>query len=254
MIFNVEKTVYLVTIVVVIALSSKCNGSNTCKGCTDLDELTFEKLMNRFPVTIVKFDIAYPYGDQHEAYSRFAQGIISTNIHLLHSILKVIFHIVGIDVYHIDDLLVAAVGIKDYGEMDNKNLSKRFNVPEKLPSIKLFQNGDVTKWLDYSDSKMQYTIFCAYRLTQQVNFSLFFFYVDIDVKTEELKQFVRRHSHIYIGLSGCIKEFDEIANEFVNNYSTKSYELALKKANKLIDSYDDEKVSLQSVYVRTWSD
>lgn len=39
-----------------------------------MDELTFEKLLKRFQVTIVKFDIAYPYGDQHEAYSRFAQG------------------------------------------------------------------------------------------------------------------------------------------------------------------------------------
>lgn len=58
-----------------------------------------------------------------------------------------------VDVYHVDDLLVAAVGIKDYGDMDNKNLSHRFNVPEKLPSIKLFPNGDVTKWLDYSEGK-----------------------------------------------------------------------------------------------------
>lgn len=73
MIFNFANTAYLVAIAV-IALLSKCNGSNTCKGCTDLDELTFEKLVKRFEVTIVKFDIAYPYGDQHEAYSRFAQG------------------------------------------------------------------------------------------------------------------------------------------------------------------------------------
>ncbi|KAG4065846.1 hypothetical protein HA402_012524 [Bradysia odoriphaga] len=192
MIFSGEKTVYLLTILVV-ALSSKCNGSNTCRGCTDLDELTFEKLLKRFKVTIVKFDIAYPYGDQHEAYSRFAE-----------------------DVYHVDDLLVAAVGIKDYGDMDNKNLSRRFNVPEKLPSIKLFPNGDVTKWLDYSE--------------------------DAEIKTEELKQFVRRHSPIYIGLSGCIREFDEIASEFVNHYSTKAYDLAVEKANKLIDGYDDEKM------------
>lgn len=66
--------------------------------------------------------------------------------------------------------------------------------------------------------------------------------VDVDVKTEELKQFVRRHSKIYIGLTGCIREFDEVANEFVNNYSTKAYELAVEKANQLIDGYDDEKV------------
>lgn len=144
-----------------------------------------------------------------------------------------------LDVYHIDDLLVAAVGIKDYGEMDNKNLSKLFDVPEKLPSIKLFLNGDVTKWLDYSDSKVSVSNSIV-SLAQHIPFAK---NVDVEVKTEELKQFVRRHSPIYIGLTGCIREFDEIANEFVNNYSTKAYELALEKANRLIDGYGDEKVS-----------
>ncbi|KAJ6636727.1 Protein windbeutel [Pseudolycoriella hygida] len=192
--------VFRVTLVV-IALSSKCTASNTCKGCTDLDELTFEKLVKRFQVTIVKFDIAYPYGDQHEAYSRFAQ-----------------------DVYHIDDLLVATVGIKDYGELDNKNLSQRFNVPEKLPSIKMFLNGDTTKWVDYPENA--------------------------EVKTEDLKQFVRTNSKVYIGLSGCIREFDDIASEFVKNYSTKMYETALAKANKLIEGYEDEKLkSTGKVYI-----
>lgn len=75
--------------------------------------------------------------------------------------------------------------------------------------------------------------------------------VDVDLKTEDLKQFVRRHSHIYIGLTGCIREFDEIANEFVNNYSTKAFELAMKKANQLIDGYDDEKVIIFYVVNRT---
>lgn len=78
MIGNAKNTVVYCVLFVVIALSSKCNASNTCKGCTDLDELTFEKLVKRFRVTIVKFDIAYPYGDQHEAYSRFAQGTVHT--------------------------------------------------------------------------------------------------------------------------------------------------------------------------------
>lgn len=72
--FNIRNIVYLVTLVITLFVP-KCNGSSACKGCTDLDELTFDKLVKRFPVTIVKFDIAYPYGDQHEAYGRFAQGI-----------------------------------------------------------------------------------------------------------------------------------------------------------------------------------
>lgn len=66
----------------------------------------------------------------------------------------------------------------------------------------------------------------------------------MDVKTEDLKQFVRKHSQIYIGLTGCIREFDEIVNEFVNNYSPEAYKSALTKANKLIDGYDDDNVCL----------
>lgn len=75
MLLNATKTVSGLVTIVILALLSQCNASNTCKGCTDLDELTFEKLLKRFKVTIIKFDIAYPYGDQHEAFSRFAQGI-----------------------------------------------------------------------------------------------------------------------------------------------------------------------------------
>lgn len=66
----------------------------------------------------------------------------------------------------------------------------------------------------------------------------------MDIKTEDLKQFVRQHSQIYIGLTGCIREFDEIASEFVNNYSPKAYDIAVAKANQLIDGYDSEKVDL----------
>lgn len=121
-----RNSIYLFTVLVII---SRCNSSSTCKGCVDLDEFTFDKLVKRFEVTVVKFDIAYPYGEQHEAYTRFAE-----------------------DVHPIDGLLAAVVGIKDYGDMDNKNLSKRFDVPDQLPIIKLFLNGDITKWFDYSPS------------------------------------------------------------------------------------------------------
>lgn len=85
-------------------------------------------------------------------------------ISIIHKFLTLAtFHFIEcLDVYHVDDLLVAAVGIKDYGEMDNKNLGKRFGVPEKLPSIKMFINGDVTKWLDYSDGNwFSYSVLCV---------------------------------------------------------------------------------------------
>ena len=99
----------------------------SCKGCLEMDHLTFDKILRRFPAAIVKFDIAYPYGDKHEAYSEFAANVAE----------------------QVDDLAVAVVGIKDYGELDNSNLGKRFKVRDVYPDIKLFVGGNFDKWIDY---------------------------------------------------------------------------------------------------------
>jgi len=64
----------------------------------DLDELSFEKTVERFPYSVVKFDIAYPYGEKHEAFTAFSKSA--------HKATK--------------DLLIATVGVKDYGELENK--------------------------------------------------------------------------------------------------------------------------------------
>lgn len=104
----------------------------TCAGCIELNVQTFDKLLARFPVTIAKFDIAYPYGDKHEAYSQFASDVAQ----------------------RVDDLLVAVIGIKDYGEKDNENLGKRFSVGTIYPVIKLFLNGRTDTWIDYPSGRL----------------------------------------------------------------------------------------------------
>lgn len=91
------------------------------KGCVELDEQTFDKIVKRFKYTLVKFDVAFPYGDKHEAFIKFAA-----------------------DANEIDDLLFALVSIKDYGEKENMALAKRFNIPEIYPAITLFKNTTVT--------------------------------------------------------------------------------------------------------------
>lgn len=73
-------------------------------------------------------------------------------------------------------------------------------------------------------------------------FNIFIFHQIEEVRTEDLKQFVRKHSGIYIGLAGCLQEFDEIANEFVRNLNTEAYEVAVAKGNQLMNGYDTEKV------------
>lgn len=70
----------------------------SCGGCVDLDEINFQKTVERFPYAMVKFDIAFPYGEKHEAFGAFSKAA--------HKVTK--------------DLLVATVGIKDYGELENK--------------------------------------------------------------------------------------------------------------------------------------
>lgn len=67
--------------------------SASCKGCVELDTLTFDKVVSSFDHAIVKFDISYPYGEKHEQFEEFASAVGDIN-----------------------NLLVAVVGVKDYGE------------------------------------------------------------------------------------------------------------------------------------------
>jgi endoplasmic reticulum protein 29 len=82
------------------------------------------------------------------------------------------------------DLLVAEVGIKDYGDYENAELAKRFNVKkEDFPVLKLF--------LQNSDEPIDY--------------------VSKDFKADAIKKFIRSKSGVYIGLPGCLESFDGIA-------------------------------------------
>lgn len=100
--------------------------ANTCHGCLELDGLTFDKVLSKFPTVLVKFDVAYPYGDKHEAFAKIA----------------------GEAAEHAD-FAVGVVGIKDYGEKDNSQLAERFKVGDTYPAIKLFRNGNADKWVDF---------------------------------------------------------------------------------------------------------
>lgn len=99
-----------------------------CKGCLELDEFTFDKILGKFSTVLVKFDIAFPYGKKHDEYAKFAEEISKMNY---------------------DDLIVSVVGIKNYGDMTNNNLAERFYINDQLPEIKLFRNGNALKWIDF---------------------------------------------------------------------------------------------------------
>lgn len=98
-----------------------------CRGCLELDDLTFNKVLAKFSTVLVKFDIAYPYGNKHDEYTKLAIEIGESKSF---------------------DAVVAVVGIKNYGEITYNELVDRFHIGDQLPVIKIF-NHHVKDPIDY---------------------------------------------------------------------------------------------------------
>ncbi|XP_068232793.1 endoplasmic reticulum resident protein 29 [Palaemon carinicauda] len=162
-----------------IALFAQLTSAINAKGCTPLDSWTFDKIIPKFKAAIVKFDIAYPYGKKHDEYTRLSAAGRGS-----------------------PDLLVAEVGIKDYGDNENMDLAERFGVvKDDFPVVKLFIAGK----------------------EDPIDF-------DGEFNEENLKMFIRRHSEIYIGLEGCLEVFDRIADKFMVSNNVKERRELLRKA------------------------
>lgn len=83
-----------------------------------------------------------------------------------------------------NDLLIAEVGIKDYGDFDNQEIANKFKVKkEDFPVLKLFIQGK----------------------EEPVDFG----HNNFDADT--IKKFIRSNSNVYLGLPGCLESFDGIA-------------------------------------------
>lgn len=91
-----------------------------CKGCVELGEFNFDKIIPRFEAVLVKFDVAYPYGDKHDTFAKVAEEIIDNK-----------------------NFILAQVPVKDYGEKENEHLGKKFGITkDDLPALRLFVQGE----------------------------------------------------------------------------------------------------------------
>jgi endoplasmic reticulum protein 29 len=132
----------------------------------------------------VKFDVAYPYGEKHDEFSKAAESTRG-----------------------VQDLLVAEVNVKDYGDKDNQDLAEKYEVKAKdFPVLKLFRKG----------------------IDQPETFTGEF-------KVDDIISFVKTHTGVYIGLPGCIEDFDKIAAEFIKIKDTKKREELLTKAKDMVE-------------------
>ena len=68
---------------------------------------------------MIKFDVAFPYGEKHEEFAKVAATTKDAT-----------------------DLLVGEVGVKDFGNKDNAKLAQRFGIKkDDYPVVLLFLQG-----------------------------------------------------------------------------------------------------------------
>ncbi|KAM3963963.1 endoplasmic reticulum protein 29-like protein wbl [Aphomia sociella] len=156
----------LLFLAIVLFAPSIYEASNAAVGSVGLDELSFDKVISKFDAALVKFDVAFPYGDKHDAFVALAK-----------------------DAKDLDDLLIAEVGVKDYGEKDNEVLASKYGATkDNFPVVKLFVKG-----------KSEPISF------EELN----------GFTTDELRKFIREKTGMYLSLPGCVKDLDKLAKKFM---------------------------------------
>ncbi|XP_075236775.1 endoplasmic reticulum protein 29-like protein wbl isoform X2 [Lycorma delicatula] len=127
----------------------------------------------------------------------------------------------------VNDLLTAEVSVKDYGEKDNADLAEKYNVQkDDFPVVKLFIQGKEEPFTFSPKNDNEFT-------------------------EENIKEFIRSKSNVYIGLQGCIEEFDRIAEKFINEKTVDGRNELLKEAENLLNkSKSDRQKKNAEVYIK----
>ncbi|KAJ8678502.1 hypothetical protein QAD02_014289 [Eretmocerus hayati] len=200
------RRVILTIFLALVALCSEIelSAADDCRGCVQLNSLTFDKVIEKFKVSFVKFDVAFPYGDKHEEFIKVAQDTAENS-----------------------DLLVAEVGVKDFGNKDNAEIAKRFDInKDDYPTLLLFVKGKTE----------------PFKFTPET---------DADFTADNMKRFIRKKSGTYLGLPGCIERLDRLAEEFKQAISEKDRQEILNKARQYEETSPEKHRPAIKVYVKT---
>merc|ERR1719390_533778 len=85
-----------------------------------LDNTTFDRIIDGSKSVMVRFDKEYSYGDEHDAWKNFASKVGDSSA----------------------DMLVADVGVSEYGDKDNSDIAERYSIKsEDFPQYRLWIKG-----------------------------------------------------------------------------------------------------------------
>ena len=160
----------------------------------------------------MKVDVAYPFGEKHEQFGKLSAALSSN-----------------------PDILVAEVGVKDYGDKENVNIAERYNiVKEEYPVMLLFTEGKT--------EPIRYQVLNRKIVKQCININdMYLISVQGEFKLDMMQRFVSSTSGLWIGLPGCLEVFDGLANRFVASKNPSDRKEILRHSE---DEWD--KVSLGS--------
>jgi endoplasmic reticulum protein 29 len=164
-----------------------------------LSRSTFDRIIDGSKSVFVRFDKEYSYGDEHDAWKDFAKQVGDSSA----------------------DMLSCDVGVSEYGDKDNSDLSDRFSIKsDDFPQYRLFKKGvpSTAEPMVYKGEK----------------------------KTEGFLRFVQENAGVWIGLPGQIKAFDELAKEF----GTGDKAAILKKAEAAAKGVDAKDAETAKYYVK----
>ena len=58
-------------------LSCQLVSGQVLEGLVQLDKQSFDKILNKFDYSLVKFDVGYPTGEKHKSYGSLAVEVIN---------------------------------------------------------------------------------------------------------------------------------------------------------------------------------
>uniref|UniRef100_A0A6T8AFN6 Endoplasmic reticulum resident protein 29 C-terminal domain-containing protein n=1 Tax=Prymnesium polylepis TaxID=72548 RepID=A0A6T8AFN6_9EUKA len=163
----------------------------TDRGILKLDNATFDRLVDGSRNIMVRFDKEYSYGDDHDAWKDFAKTVGDSSA----------------------DVLIADVGVSEYGDKDNSDLSDRYSIKsDDFPSYRFWAKGAASSAdpVKYEGAK----------------------------KKDDFLRFIQEKAGAWIGLAGQVKELDALAKEFVGASDKKAVLAKAEAAAKGVDGKD----------------